>query len=361
MTSMTESVSIWGINREELAKKFSDYGISSSHLKKAIAGIYRSPFKEWNQIPPLPKKMEHVFGFQKKDKSSFPVKVKRYHISKYDLSVKMVIEFSDHREVETVIMPESNRITLCVSSQVGCAQGCIFCHTGRMGLLRNLHSDEIIAQVLLANDFIQSNLEWRENLDLTSNLEGVQNIVFMGMGEPLDNLKEVDRSITILQDPWGLGIAPKRITVSTAGHLDGLRSIVKLQPKISIAFSLHNADEKMRRKLMPITKRFPLGEVTSFLKSQFGDSSRGCMIQYTVIRNTNDSEEDARKLVKLLYGINCKINLIPLNPIGVNRLESPDQNCLFKFRDLLHEAGMRVLIRYSKGQDIGAACGQLVK
>lgn len=306
--------------------------------------------------PGLPKNLSHKF-----DQEFTPAKpeIISHHQSRYDASVKFVVALHDGSKVEMVLMPESKRVTLCVSSQVGCAQGCIFCHTGRMGLLRNLEASEIVGQVWMANQWIKDNPEWLRLTRLPP-LQKITNIVFMGMGEPLDNVSAVAKAITILTNPYGMNIAKRKISVSTAGHLDGLEEMLTIHPDVRLAISVHSAFETERSKIMPINRRWPLTKLVDMLKDLPTQKENGLLLQYTLISGVNDSEEHARELVKLFNGMNVKINIIPLNPVGPSRLKGPDTGKLEAFRDEIYKSGMRVMIRYSKGQDIGGACGQLV-
>jgi len=280
--------------------------------------------------------------------------------SAYDGAVKFGMRLSDGAVVETVLMPESARITVCLSSQVGCAQGCVFCHTGRMGLSRNLVADEIVGQVVAAERWILANPAWLERARLPRGSR-VTNLVFMGMGEPCDNAAEVNRAISIFRDPMAFNLTLRRISVSTAGHLDGLRAITAAHPEVSLALSLHATNNEQRSRIMPINRRWPIDVVLGYLRAHYneGGAGRVLLVQYTVINGVNDRREDAIALAQLLADLPVKINLIPLNEISVSRLASPTPARLEAFRDSLYQAGFRVMVRYSKGQDITAACGQL--
>jgi 23S rRNA (adenine2503-C2)-methyltransferase len=255
-------------------------------------------------------------------------------------------------------MPEARRLTLCLSSQVGCAQACVFCHTGRMGLKRNLSAGEIVAQVITADRWLRAHPEWfaRTRLGAGAARMRVTNIVFMGMGEPLDNVDAVADAVGILASPYGLALGWRRISVSTAGHLDGIEAISARIPGVRLALSVHSVDDAKRSKIMPINRRWPLATVIARLRELRAD----VLFQYTMIQGVNDSLEEAAALVALTRGLDAKVNLIPLNPVGPSRLVAPSADAIQAFRDVLHHAGVRVMVRYSKGQDIAAACGQLV-
>lgn len=335
--------------------------LPTSHWKTIFRNFYKDlnpkPFKDST----LPKKIENLFS-----PDSIQInkpKILKIQKSNDDGSIKFLLQLRDENQIETVLMPESNRITLCLSSQVGCRQGCIFCHTGRMGLIRNLTTAEIVSQVWLANKWIEENPDWLEQAQFKSDsVKQVTNLVFMGMGEPLDNFLNLSKAIDILNNPLGFYFSIKKISVSTAGHLDGMKALLKRFPKISLAFSLHNPVEQERSKLLPINRKWPLSQVIPFLKEYFPENShrRSVLIQYTLIENVNDSLSYAKKIESLLDGVSAKLNIIPLNPIAVSSLNRPEQNALNDFQSFFHKSKIRPLIRFSKGQDISAACGQLI-
>jgi 23S rRNA (adenine2503-C2)-methyltransferase len=288
-----------------------------------------------------------------------PVIIEGQH-SRYDDSVKFRIRLRDGLQIETVLMPETKRLTLCVSTQVGCRQGCRFCETGRMGLLRNLKADEIVGQITAVNQWILQT-SYQAGLKHLKLPSLISNVVMMGMGEPLDNVSEVLRMYTIVTSHSGLQMSRHKISVSTAGHLDGLKELLDARPDVNLALSLHTPFEQERSALMPINIKWPLKTVLDYLRGYSQKSKQGLFIQYTVIDKVNDSEAHALELIKILQGINAKINLIPYNPQARSKFRSPTHGSIQRLKNQLHQAGFRVLIRYSKGQDIGAGCGQLIK
>ena len=342
-------VHAFGLDRKDFEESCRVAGVSPIHAGPFMRFIYKGTHPQ--RIPPSLKSWaDRSLDF------SLP-EIDRLEKSAYDSSVKFLLKFADGERVEAVLMPESNRVTICLSTQVGCAQACSFCHTGRLGLTRNMTAGEIVAQLQLAQQWIDQNPLWLQNLRLPPKTR-VSNIVFMGMGEPLDNVESVIKAIRIVTDQYTFELAAKRVSVSTAGHLDGLRVLVNQLPKVSLALSLHNAFDQQRSKIMPINKRWPLREVLDFLRG-LDWKGRCVMIQYTLIANVNDSSAHAQELMNCLKTLPVKINIIPLNPFLSSRLRGPDQEALYKFRDILHQGGYRVMVRYSKGQDIAAACGQL--
>lgn len=345
--------------REQLEGIFEGCNIPKIHAKN----LYRAAYKELSLTPWLapgiPKAIQSLSEKSSAAESSAP-KLAKVLVSKYDATVKFLVSLSDGKLVESVMMPETGRITLCLSSQVGCRQACTFCHTGRMGLIRNLSPAEIVSQVYLANRWLKENPAWKNAWRYPANCS-VSNIVFMGMGEPLDNVSGLRAAIDILSDPYGFHIPKRRIAVSTAGHLDGLKEITQHVPDVSLALSLHASTNGERSRLMPINRRWPIDEVLAFLRGYYETRKNRSflLIQYTVIHGVNDTKEHAERIIDLLSGIPVKINLIPLNEVEHVRFEAPSAESLTSFRDHFHNAGLRVMIRYSKGQDISAACGQL--
>ena len=271
--------------------------------------------------------------------------------SKQDGTVKLLLKLTDGLLVETVIICERQRLTLCVSTQVGCAQRCAFCQTGRMGLWRNLSAGEIVAQFLLARQWLAAHLD---QLAVFSQARALSNLVFMGMGEPLDNLPALLDSIAILTDPHGLALAARRLAVSTVGNPHALQRLLSTYPTLPLALSVHAADPHLRSRLMPANRKWPLTQVLQVVRSF---PRIKLLVQYTLLAGVNDTERDALLLAELLQGIPAKINLIVYNPIKDSQFTPSPQ--MKHFQNLLFQQGRRAMIRFSKGNDIAAACGQL--
>lgn len=243
--------------------------------------------------------------------------------------------------VETAFIPEGKRSTLCVSTQVGCKMGCLFCMTGKQGFQGNLSSGEILNQ-------FRSVPEWK---DLT-------NIVYMGMGEPLDNLSEVLKSLEILTAEWGFGLSPRRITVSTIGITPAMLEFLE-KSETHLAVSLHSPFDEERRKLMPVQQVYPLKEILSEIRTWNFGRQRRVSFEYILFKDFNDTQSHVNELTRILHGIRCRINLIRFHPIPGTPLESPDEESIQKFKDSLNAKGIITTIRASRGQDIWAACGLL--
>lgn len=243
--------------------------------------------------------------------------------------------------IETAYIPDGKRHTVCVSSQVGCKMGCLFCMTGKQGFQGNLSSGEILNQY-------RSIPEWRS----------ITNLVYMGMGEPLDNLEEVLRSLEVLTSDWGFALSPRRITVSTIGITPAMLEFLN-RSNAHLAVSLHTPFEEERRKLMPVQQVYSLKEVLKEIKSWDFGRQRRVSFEYILFKGFNDSVSHVNELSRILHGIRCRINLIRFHPIPDTPLESPDEETIQAFKEKLTAKGITTTIRASRGQDIWAACGLL--
>ena len=264
-----------------------------------------------------------------------------------DGSIKYRLFLDDGHSIESVFMVHKNHNTLCVSTQVGCGMGCDFCMTGKMGLVRNLETSEIIDQVL----FIRNKLSEKQIL---------RNIVFMGMGEPLHNYKNLMRSLEILTDENGLNFSQRRITVSTSGLLPKIKSFGNENIKVNLAISLNGARDEVRSKLMPVNNKFNLENLIKVCREFPLKPNRRITFEYILIRDLTDSIEDAKSLISLLHGLKFKINLIPYNSSPGSKYRCPSEKQARKFQKYLLDHRIIAPLRISKGQDIQGACGQLV-
>ena len=268
-----------------------------------------------------------------------------------DKTVKLLFELEDKFTVESVIIPFQGKYTVCLSSQVGCAMNCSFCHTGLQGLKRQLKTEEIIGQFMSAQLWL---LEHRPD-DFQ-----IQNVVFMGQGEPLHNFEAVKKSCEIFLSQHGLSLADHKITISTAGYLPGLkRWVTEGMPDVNIALSLHSPFKDKRDKLIPINKNFDLSEVLPVVDSIPTGRKRFVTYEYLLIKDFNDSLEDAHATGKLLAGKKAFINLIPFNPFPLSSFERPEKEQIEIFRATLESYKIPTLVRVTKGDEILAACGQL--
>lgn len=261
-----------------------------------------------------------------------------------DGSVKWLLGLSDGASVECVSMPERNKLTMCLSSQTGCAVGCLFCVTGAFGAGRNLRPDEIVGQYRVLLRALE------EPVDRV-------NIVFMGMGEPLLNTTHLGAALECLYER----VSPKRITVSTSGILPGIRWLAALPRRPKLAVSLNAPDQERRQELMPIARRYPLDDLIAELRRFPLKRGGRITFEYVLIRGVNDAPEDARAVIRLLHGIPSKVNVIPLNEDAEHfpDLHRPDDDTINRFAMILRDADLTVTVRWSKGLDVDAACGQL--
>lgn len=258
-----------------------------------------------------------------------------------DGTKKYLFPVSDGKYIESAYIPENDRATLCLSTQIGCKMGCLFCMTGRQGFQGNLTSSQILNQV--------RSLPERDKLS---------NLVYMGMGEPFDNIDEVLKSLNILTSDWGFAMSPRRITVSTIGIIPGMKKFLQ-ESQCHLAISLHTPFETERKKLMPIENVYPVKDIIETVKSFDWSRQRRISFEYIMFKGINDTDNHIRELSRLLDKLKCRINLIRFHPIPGTSLQSTSDENIVKFRDKLNNKGITATIRRSRGQDIMAACGLL--
>ncbi|GMR07493.1 MAG: 23S rRNA (adenine(2503)-C(2))-methyltransferase RlmN [Gammaproteobacteria bacterium] len=263
---------------------------------------------------------------------------------------KWLMQLDDGNSVEAVFIPEDDRGTLCISSQVGCTLNCSFCHTAQQGFNRNLSAAEIIAQLWVA----RRALGWVRNDDRI-----ISNVVFMGMGEPLLNFDNVITAVNIMKDDMAYGLSKRRITISTSGVVPMMTQLKELSD-VSLAVSLHATDDELRNELVPINNKYPIRELLDACWEYVADEPRRMVtFEYVMLDGINDSDLHARQLLQLLQGMPAKVNLIPFNPFEGTRYKRSSNNRINRFRDILMEAGLVTITRRTRGDDIDAACGQL--
>ncbi len=327
-----------GMTLEEMQDAVSALGMPRFVAKQLAQWIYQKRVNDFEQMLNISKANRELLE-------------SRYCVGLYpasqaatseDGTVKYLFDVGDKRAVESVYIPEEDRATLCISSQKGCRMNCYFCMTGKQGFHGNLTANQIINQVLSIPD---------------SNK--LTNVVFMGMGEPLDNLDEVMRVIAILTEPWGLAWSPKRITVSTVGKLPELKILCE-QTSVHIAVSVHNADQEERSSMMPIERISPIDRVMDVLGNYDFAHQRRLSVEYICWQWFNDDIQHAEKLRELLPNEHVRVNLIRFHPIpGIEKLRTSSDERMAYFRDYLNSKGVTCTIRRSRGEDIAAACGQL--
>ena len=262
-------------------------------------------------------------------------------------TIKYLLRLADGQTVETVLMRYPGRAIACISTQVGCAMGCVFCATGQMGFIRQLAPGEIVAQVL----FVAR--------ELGRQGQTLRNIVLMGMGEPLHNYRATTTALAILMDDRGLAIAPKHITLSTVGLPDGIRRLADDEIGVNLAVSLHAADDRTRAELVPVARRWPLSDIIDACRYYVARRGRRIFFEWALIAGANDDAQTAHRLGTLLHGLDAHVNLIPLNPTGEYGGRPSDPASIRAFQDVLAEYGLPSTVRQRRGIDIDAGCGQL--
>ncbi len=261
---------------------------------------------------------------------------------------KFLFGLEDSHTIESVLIPDEDRLTLCISSQVGCAQACRFCLTGKNGFTRNLKAYEITDQVLETSRILRK-----------EGGRGITNIVLMGMGEPLANFDEVIRSLQIITWDRGLGFSPRRVTLSTDGLVPEIERLGKSGVRVNLAVSLNATSDEVRNRIMPVNRRYPIQELVAACKRFPLEPRRRITFEYVMLKDVNDTEDDALRLAKLLKGIKCKVNLIPFNPFPGSEFGRPDDTAVRRFQKILLDHKYTAPVRESRGRDISAACGQL--
>jgi|TARA_B100000809_G_scaffold128420_1_gene126525 23S rRNA (adenine2503-C2)-methyltransferase len=330
------------MNQEELQSLCVDAGESKFRGGQLFEWMYRHGISSFDSMSNVNKSFREYLS------ENFIIQtltVENKLPSKEDKSLKILFRTHDGHFIETVSMVDNNRHTVCLSSQVGCALDCDFCATGKLGLKRNLTTGEIVDQLIYV----------REKID-----QPITNVVFMGMGEPFHNYDNVLNASDIFHSPKGFNLASTRITISTVGLLPQINQYIKEKRRYKLAISLNASNDKVRNEIMPINKKWPLKDLVKSGMEYSNQKKRLIMFEYVLLKGINDSEEDALELARLLQGIPCKINLIPYNEIE-GKYQRPDETTITKFSEILHNCRdeYRVLVRWSKGQDIAAGCGQL--
>ncbi len=342
MTTSTNKTDIKELTREQLASWFEDRDIEDYRAGQILKWIYNRQADTFDIMTDLGKEIRKLLSL------NFTInRLDRIHIERsQDGSRKYLFRLGDGNHIESVLIPEKDHYTLCISSQVGCAQGCRFCLTAKGGFVRNLSKSEIVAQV---RDILKDQISSKR----------ITNIVFMGMGEPLANFKNVVKSIATITDAdFGLGFSSRRVTVSTAGLISKLSALGN-ETRINLAVSLNATDNRTRDFLMPVNKKYPIEELLDACRKYNLRPGSKITFEYILIKGINDSAENANQLAELLKGIQSKINLIPFNEHEGSDFRRPEESVIINFREILVRKGYTTIVRHSKGEDISAACGQL--
>jgi 23S rRNA (adenine2503-C2)-methyltransferase len=337
-----------GMSRAELAAEMVEFGAEPFRARQLWHWIYHRGVTDFAAMTNLAK------GFRGQLAETYALRRPEINraLASQDGTRKWLLRFADGQEIETVHIPESDRGTLCVSSQVGCTLSCSFCHTGTQRLVRNLSAAEIVGQIMIARDALG---EWpspKADRQLT-------NIVLMGMGEPLYNFDNVAAAMKIAMDPEGLAVSRRKITLSTSGVVPMIERC-GAELGVNLAVSLHAVTDELREQLVPLNKKYPIAELLEACRNYPGSSNaRRITFEYVMLKGVNDSPAEAKELVRLLKGVPAKVNLIPFNPWPGAPYECSSDEAIKAFSDIVFNAGYSAPVRTPRGRDISAACGQL--
>ncbi len=340
---------ILDLSRPDLEAWCSAHGAPSYRAAQIATWLYRHGVRDFAAMKNLPAELRDalVGAFR----IGWPEVA---HVSRStDGTRKMLLRLDDGATIESVLIPDVERLTLCVSTQVGCAMGCGFCATATLGLGRHLRRGEIVAQLLAARALVTAEAETHDGP------ERITNMVFMGMGEPLHNYTGTVGAIDTLTSSWGVEFSHRRITVSTVGLLPEMHRLLA-DTQVNLAVSLTAADQDVRRGLMPISKKYPVEQLLATCRELPLPRRKRITFEYVMLAGVNDAPAQARTLAQSLVGIRCKVNLIPFNPFPGAAYGRSDDVTVARFQDMLRNAGVHATVRESRGPDIAAACGQLV-
>lgn len=343
-------VNLLGMPRAWLEAWFEELGEKKFRARQVLKWIHHEGVRDFDRMTNLSKALREKLAARAEVR---PPEVVSQHDSS-DGTRKWLVRVAGGSLVETVLIPDGDRATLCVSSQVGCSLDCKFCSTGKQGFQRNLSAAEIVGQLWLAIDSYAAFQAGKGRV--------VTNVVFMGMGEPLLNFDNVVAAMNLMMDDFGYGISKRRVTLSTSGVVPALDRLARYTDA-SLAVSLHAPNDELRSRIVPINRRYPIAELLASARAYIdaqSDKKRVVTIEYTLLAGVNDQPAHARELAGLLADFPCKVNLIPFNPFDNSGYERPSGNAVSRFWKVLVEAGFRVSVRTTRGDDIDAACGQLV-
>lgn len=348
MTEQNSRINLLGMDIKKLTEFFISIGEKSFRGSQVLQWIHFQGVTDFQAMSNLSKPL--------RDKLSTIAEIRTpevaYENTSKDGTHKWVLRLSDGNCIETVFIPEKTRGTLCVSSQVGCTLNCDFCSTGKQGFNRNLTTAEIIGQVWIAARSLSQKNGLHDH--------AVTNVVMMGMGEPLLNFDNVVPAMNIMLDDFGYGLSKRRVTLSTAGVVPKMLEL-KETSDVALAVSLHAPNDELRNILVPLNKKYPLKELMAVCRDYFKDDKRRYVtMEYVMLKDVNDTPEHARQLIKLLQNMRAKVNLIPFNPFPNTQYERSDQTAIDRFQKMLMDAEINCITRKTRGDDMDAACGQLV-
>ncbi len=337
-------IDFFGLSKEEVESFFKDAKQERYHATILMDWIYKKNVFSFDAMSNLSKSLRMFLSTQFCLKNLNLIQQER---SKDLETVKYLWKLSDSQLVESVLIYSGLRRTICISSQVGCPARCAFCASGKEGFFRNLSAAEIVEQVLQIGTYLREKKE------------KVTHLVFMGMGEPLENYEAVMKAIKIFTHPSMFGLSCRRITLSTVGVVEGIKKLACEEMPLNLALSLHAPHQRLRKKLIPYARRYPLDQVLQAARLYAKKSGRNLTYEYLLIKGVNDSPTSANELAKLLENEHCTVNLIPFNPVSGIFLKRSDSKAIETFCHILSKKGVNVTLRYTKGRDIQGACGQL--
>ncbi len=337
-------IKILGLSLDQLREWFVSKGKKSFNANQVIEWLFKKSETDFLKMTNLSVELRSLMA-QELDVGL--LELARLQESSDGETTKFLWKLEDGKLVESVLIRSGDRRTVCVSSQVGCPARCAFCASGRQGLIRNLEPYEIIAQV------------FQIDLWLKEKGEGVSHVVYMGMGEPFRNYEAVVASVRALIDPNFMGLSQRRITVSTVGVVEGIERFTTEGLKVNLVLSLHAPNQKLRQKIIPYAREYALEAILAAMWNYADTTGRDITFEYTLLKGINDGIEQAKELGVLLKGKQCTVNLIPYNPVDGLRLEKPTSSAVAEFREVLDSLKIINTCRYTKGDDIAAACGQL--
>ncbi len=345
---IVNKINLLGLDYKAMQTFFVDIGEKPFRTQQVLKWIHFNGVDNFDAMTNLSKDLRKKLA----EKAEIIIPQILFEKAASDGTHKWLLRLNDGNCIETVFIPEKTRGTLCISSQVGCILNCDFCSTGKQGFNRNLTTAEMISQLWIAV----------RKLSLQQGIHdhAVTNVVMMGMGEPLLNFDNVLPALNLMLDDFAYGLSKRRVTVSTAGVVPIMYQLREMS-EVALAVSLHAPNDELRNKIVPLNKKYPLKELMAVCREYFKDDNRRSItMEYVMLANVNDSPIHAKQLIKLLDGVRAKVNLIPFNPFPHTDYQRSDTETIMRFRDILMQAGLNTTIRRTRGDDIDAACGQLV-
>jgi 23S rRNA (adenine2503-C2)-methyltransferase len=335
-SSKEKNTALYGLNPEEIQVLLKPFNLPSYRIEQLLGWLYKKNITSWDDASNLPKEMTEKFSL---------TSLKPEEGGKGKESKKFLFRTHDNHLLESVLISQSGRQTVCLSTQLGCKVGCPFCASGKGPFNRDLSAGEIVEQVVWIRKLAERN---------------ITNVVFMGMGEPLDNFDQTMKALEILTEKWGFGMGGRRITVSTSGITHRILEFVeRMGGRVRLSVSLHSSKPEIRDELVPINRRYTLSDLIKTLDRVHRELKRDITFEYTLLQDINDSEEEARGVAKIAQSLQAKVNLIPYNPIKEMDYKRPSPERTEQFQKILEDAGVKTLIRQTVGREIDAACGQL--